>query len=216
MSNSNKNAAKPAQAEPENKKQTGMDFAQDFANEYGEVYGQDKKENLINRVVGNNGFPIGAIYTLTGEIRKVRRKVNGNDSVYCILTTKEGVEISVNSVMGLSSLRKYETSAPVEVEYDVEEDGELVKKTRMVQPEVYIAKNEKEFKFERAFQPNTRNLLQFIANIADGKVFKEGDKLQFLGTVVRPYTAKEDDEQNGEQFRAGYKRAIEARLWAKV
>lgn len=216
MGNNKQNAAKPAQAEPENKKQTGMDFAQDFANEYGEVYGEEKKKNLMNRVVGNNGFPVGAIYTLTGEIVKVRRTVNGNDSVYCILTTKEGVEISVNSVMGLSSLRKYETSAPVEVEYDVEEDGELVKKTRMVQPEVYIAKGEKEFKFERAFQPTTRNLLQFIADIADGKVFKEGDKLQFLGTVVRPYTAKEDDEQNGEQFRAGYQRAIEARLWAKV
>lgn len=216
MGNNKNNAAvKPAQ-EPENKKQTGMDFAQDFANEYGEVYGADKKENLMNRVVGNNGFPVGASYTLTGEIKKVRRKVNGSDSVYCILTTKEGVEISVNSVMGLSSLRKYETTAPVEVEYDVEENGELVKKTRIVQPEVYLAKGEKEFKFERAFQPTTRNLLQFIADIADGKVFKEGDKLQFLGTVVRPYTAKEDDEQNGEQFRAGYQRAIEARLWAKL
>lgn len=188
----------------ENKKFLENEFVKSFLAVYEKSHNAEQVAKLKERTVGNNGYTVGQIFTLTGEIATKENEINGVTQVYIILKTKEGAELSLMSLMGVSSLNGYKFDKEYTVEYDV--DGE--KKTR----EVKSTMPEKDFKL--AWSIPTRNLLELAAMIADGSFSVKDKKVTFLGTAVKPYTAKKDGEQNGESYQAGYARAIETKIWS--
>jgi hypothetical protein len=188
----------------ENKKFMENDFVKSFMAEYTKVNGAEKAAKLTERVVGNNGYVVGQSFTLTGEIQTKTNTINGVTQVYIILPTKEGTELSLMSLMGVSSLKGYDLTNEIEVEFDV--DGE--KKTRKIKSDVTEAS------YKRAWQPASRNLLELASMIADGTLKLAGKKVTFLGTAVKPFPAKQAGSMNGEEYQAGYQRAIETKLWS--
>lgn len=188
----------------ENKKFLENEFVKSFLAVYEKSHNAEQIAKLKERTVGNNGYTVGQTFTLTGEIATKENEINGVTQVYIILKTKEGAELSLMSLMGVSSLNGYKFDKAYPVEYDV--NGE--KKTREVQSTM----PEKEF--AKAWSIPTRNLLEFAAMIADGSFPVKDKKVTFLGTAVKPYTAKKDGEQNGESYQEGYARAIETKIWA--
>ena len=181
------------------------EFVKAFIAEYEKHHTADQVAKLKDRTVGNNGFTLGQSFTLTGEIKTVSREINGTTQVYIILPTKEGTELSLMSLMGISSLKGYESNGGVvSVEFDA--NGE--KKTREVKTDLV-----NNFNFDHVWKPASRNLLELAGMIAEGDVVLANKKATFLGTAVKKFTAKKDGEQNGESYSEGYTRAIETKLW---
>lgn len=181
------------------------EFVKGFLAEYEKHHTADQVTKLKERVVGNNGFTLGQQFTLTGEITTASRDINGTTQVYIILPTKEGTELSLMSLMGVSSLKGYVANGEsVNVEFDANGD----KKTREVKCELVA-----NFNFDHVWKPASRNLLELAGMIAEGDVALANKKVTFLGTAVKAFVAKKDGEQNGESYSEGYTRAIETRLW---
>lgn len=184
------------------------EFVKAFVAEYEKHHTADQVSKLKDRTVGNNGFTLNQSFTLTGEIKTASREINGITQVYIVLPTKEGTELSLMSLMGISSLKGYEENGGVVgVEFDV--NGE--KKTREVKTDLI-----KDFKFDQVWKPASRNLLELAGMIAEGDVVLTNKKVTFLGTAVKKFVAKKDGEQNGESYSEGYTRAIETKLWKIV
>lgn len=188
----------------ENKKFLENEFVKSFLAVYEKHHDAKQIAKLKERTVGTNGYTVGQVFTLTGEIATKENEINGKTQVYIILKTKEGAELSLMSLMGVSSLNGYKFDKEYTVEFDVDDE----KKTR----EVKSTMPEKDFKL--AWTIPTRNLLELASMIADGTLPLKDKKVTFLGTAVKPYTAKQDGEQNGESYQAGYSRAIETKIWS--
>lgn len=155
-----------------------------------------------NTPVGNNGFPLGATFTIMG-VEPVETKINGNDTVYMAFTTKEGQTISVKTIMGVSSLNGFETEGKFAVESDINNE----KVTKDVTANVVEG-----FSFRDAFH-TPLGLLDFLAQIEDENNWS-GKKLTYLGNVVRPIVARSISPVTSfEKYKAGYKRAITSKLW---
>jgi hypothetical protein len=184
-----------------------------FLEKYSEVHDAKKAEKLTEKVIGNNGYVIGQTFTLLGTIDYKTQIINGSETVYWYLPTKEGTDLSLMSLMGVSSLKGY-VDHEVEIEsYTEKKEGRTTvdeKKTRTVTPDYIPEDND----FAEVWQPASRHLLTLVAMIADGDVDLVNKTATFLGTAVKPITARNDSEQNGEKYRAGYKRAIETKLWS--
>lgn len=184
-----------------------------FLEKYTEVNGQEKADKLSDKTIGNNGYEIGQQFTLLGTIDFKEQTVNGTKTVYWYLPTKEGTDLSLMSLMGVSSLKNYSNES-VEVEYytviGTGKHAKDEKKTRTVTPD-YLPKDND---FDDVWQPESRHLLTMVAMIADGDVDLKDKTVTFLGTAVKPIVAKQDGTQNGENYRAEYKRAIETKLWS--
>lgn len=162
--------------------------------------GQQAPKNVA---VGNNGYTIGEQFHTTG-MELVTTEINGNKMSYVGITTKEGVTISVKSVLGLSSLNGYE----MEGEFVAESDNEAGEK---IESKV-VAKVVKGFEFKNVYHSNL-GLLDYIADCESNK-FWEGKILTFLGNVVRSIIARKDSPVTSfEHYKAGYKRCISAKLW---
>lgn len=188
----------------ENKKFLENDFVKSFLAVYEQHHSADDVAKLKERVVGSNGYTVGQTFTLTGEIAVKENTINDKKQVYLILKTKEGTELSLMSLMGVSSLNGYKFDKAYPHEWDI--DGE--KKSR----DVVATMPEKDF--SKAWVIPTRNLLELAAMIADGTLSLKDKKATFLGTAIKPYPAKKDDTQNGESYKAGYARVIETKIWA--
>lgn len=188
----------------ENKKFLENEFVKSFLAVYEQHHDAKEVAKLKERIVGNNSYSVGQTFTLTGEIATKENNINGVTQVYIILKTKEGIELSLMSLMGVSSLNGYKFDKAYTVEFDIDDD----KHTREVQSTM----PEKDFK--QAWAIPTRNLLELAAMIADGTLPLKDKKVTFLGTAVKPYTAKTDGKQNGEEYKAGYARAIETKIWS--
>ena len=189
----------------DNKRFIESDFVKGFMAVYEEAKGKDAADKMLNRTVGNNGYVVGQEFTLTGDIKTATNEINGTKQVYIVLPTKEGTELSLMSLMGISSLKGYESNGGiVSVEFDA--NGE--KKTREVKTDLV-----NNFNFDHVWKPASRNLLELAGMIAEGDVVLANKKATFLGTAVKKFTAKKDGEQNGESYSEGYTRAIETKLW---
>jgi hypothetical protein len=189
------------------------ELVKQFLAKYEEIKGKEKTDQLAEKTVGNNGYVIGQTFTLVGTIDWKEQTVNGTQTVYWYLPTKEGTDLSLMSLMGVSSLKGYASEA-VEVEsYTTKGTGKNAvdeKHTRTVTPDYIPEDND----FSEVWQPATRHLLTMVAMIADGEVDLKDKVATFLGTAVKPIAAKQDGEQNGEKYRKDYKRAIETKLWS--
>lgn len=172
----------------------------------------DKAEKLETKIIGNNGYSLGQEFHATGTLKVVEQEINGNKAVYVAVETTEGVDLSIKSLMGLSSLNGYHTQSPEGTEgfehqwMDKASDKEY--KSKMVAPSVV-----EDFDFSEAFQPKSRNLLEFIAIAEEEELFK-GKTIRYLGTVVRPYVAKKKSEGGFEHFKEGANRTISVKLWS--
>jgi hypothetical protein len=193
----------------DNKRFIESQFVTDFKALYEQVNGKEKLETLEKRNVGNNGYVIGQEFHLTGDIKTATNEINGVKQVYIVLTTKEGTDLSLQPLMGVSSLKGYVFDTDVEIEFDgKDENNNSVKKSRKVRAD--FDKN----RFEDVWMPPTRNLLTLAGMIAEKHVNLTGKTVTYLGTAVKPITAKKKGEQNNEKFKEGYARAIETKLWS--
>jgi hypothetical protein len=172
-------------------------------------YKTDKEDDYdTTRTVGNNGYSVGQSFTLTGEIDYKRNTINGAKSVYWYLVTEEGAELSLMSLMGVSSPKGYcvDNTKEFSVEFL---NSNKKKDSRNVSATV-----ESDFDFNDVWQPPTRNVLDLAGMIAEGDLNLKGKTITYLGTIVKEFTAKKDTVQNGETVKEGYKRVIETRLWS--
>ena len=55
--------------------------------------------SMRERRVGCNGYALGQRFILTGEIRTKISEIDGVKYVYIVLSTKEGVDLSLASLM---------------------------------------------------------------------------------------------------------------------
>jgi hypothetical protein len=188
----------------DNKRFIESQFVTDFKAIYEEVNGKEKLEALEKRNVGNNGYVVGQEFTLTGDIKTATNEINGTKQVYIVLPTKEGTELSLMSLMGVSSLKGYDLENEVEINFI---GADKAKETRRV-------KSDFTADFDDVWKPASRNLLELAGMIAEKAVNLTGKKATFLGTAVKPIIAKKKGESNGEKFEVGYKRAIETKLWS--
>jgi hypothetical protein len=166
------------------------------------------KEYDQTRTLGNNGYQLGQSFTLTGEINYKTNEINGSKTVYWYLTTEEGTDLSLMSLMGVSSLKGYSVDSNEEFPVEFYNGKTKDKETRMVRAEVV-----NDFDFDNVWQPASRHFLTLIGMIIEGDLELKGKTATFLGTAVRPFTAKKDSTQNGEKVKEGYQRVMETRLW---
>ena len=182
------------------------DLVKKFLEDYKDARG---KEYDQTRIVGNNGYTVGQSFTLTGEIEYKTNEINGTKSVYWVLLTESGAELSLMSLMGVSSLKGYSTDSAKEFPVEFYNATTKSKDSRTVTATVGA-----DFDFDDVWQPPTRNLLELAGMIASTDLNLKGKKVKYLGTVVKDFTAKKDSEQNGEKVKKDYKRVIETRLWS--
>lgn len=181
------------------------DLVKKFLEDYKDARGKDYDQT---RIVGNNGYTVGQSFTLTGEIEYKTKEINGTKSVYWVLPAEGGIELSLMALMGVSSLKGYYTDNKEEFPVEFYNPKTKDKDSRIVTATV-----NSDFDFDDVWQPPTRNLLDLAGMILEGDLNLKGKTVTYLGTVVKPFTANKDSEQNGEKVKAGYKRVIETRLW---
>jgi hypothetical protein len=168
-----------------------------------------QKDYDTERTVGNNGFAIGQQFVLTGEVEYKTNTINGSTSVYWVLKAEGGYELSLMSLMGVSSLKGYCTDREKSFPQDSYNKTTRQKDTKSVHATV-----EPGFDFKQVWQPPTRNLLTLVGMILEGDLNLKNKVVTYLGTVVKDYRAKKDSEQNGDVVKEGYDRVIETRLWS--
>lgn len=168
-----------------------------------------KKAYDATKQSGNNGFQVGQTFTLTGEIDYKVTEIGKSKTCYWYLKTVQGVELSLKTLMGVSSLKGYDLENTVKIEYyrGTPNTDTFEKKTRDVKSDLA-----EDFDFENVWQPPTRNILDLAGMIAEGDCDLSNKEVTFLGTAVKPVKAKEDGEMNGEKYLADYQRAIETKL----
>lgn len=154
--------------------------------------------------VGNNGYAIGQEFHATGDLKVKETEINGKKAVYVVVETEEGVELSIKSLMNISSLQGYHTEGTFKSESL--EAGKTVSKDLTAQ----VVEG---FDFADVYQPTSRQLLSFIADAEESNLFR-GKTIRYLGTVVRPYEAKKDSPATSfEKYKAGMQRAMSQKLW---
>lgn len=181
------------------------EFIKGFLATYAQNGGSKTADEMLKRTVGNNGYALGQEFTLTGDIVVKENEINGTKQTYLVLTTEEGVELSLMALMGVSSLKGYDLENEVTVEYKVKND----KKSRTVKSELTA-----DFTFDNVWKPASRVFLELADMIHSGDLDLKGKTATYLGVAVKPITAKKKGESNGEKFDEGYARAIETRLWS--
>lgn len=180
-------------------------FIQGFLATYAANGGSKTADEMLKRTVGNNGYVLGQEFTLTGDIAVKENEINGTKQTYLVLPTEEGVELSLMSLMGVSSLKGYDLENEVTIEYKVKNE----KKSRTVKSDLIA-----DFDFEQVWKPASRVFLELADMIHSGDIDLKGKTATYLGVAVKPITAKKKGESNGEKFEESYSRAIETRLWS--
>lgn len=194
--------------ENENKLVSGL--VQNFIDEYNQIH-PNQVNKLQSRLVGNNGFALGQSFTLTGELKIIRNLSDKGvpTAIYLALGTKEGTDISLQSIMNISSLNGYILNdTPIFEDYSTTKAKNAEKLTKEHQTTLV-----EDFDFSDVYQPPTRNLIDFATQIQQGKVQLEGLKATYLGTAYKQITAKKDGDSFGEHYLAGYRRCIATKLW---
>ena len=160
---------------------------------------------IKDKTVGNNGRPLDSEVTFTGKVDLIDREINGNKISYYAAETKKGEWISIQSIMGVSSLKGYALEGKVphqnnEGESDVTADVSAKFKADQNMPR---------------WEPPTRDFYECVAQLQATEMLKDV-RLYYRGVVVRPYEAKKDyisTTANGESWSKGAKRTMTAQIW---
>lgn len=152
--------------------------------------------------VGSNGYNIGQTFTLDGSLKiaEVRRgtEVTG---VFLALGTKEGVDLSLQSLMGLSSLRGYELTGEADDSTGNHYDAEVA-------PDV-----KKDFIGWKNLK--TRDLYEMAALIESGDIKVADKKVTYKGRVFRKWVARTagTDLTTNQAYAEGDQRVSRVQLW---
>lgn len=167
------------------------------------------------RTVGNNGRAIGETGTLTGEINpavEVKDASGKTTATYIGLKTDKGDYISLQSLMGLTSMNGYSTTEGATHEWDDKVNGKIEKQSKEVKPEVAEG-----FDFNEMWKPKYRDLYDEAAYLIANPEEITDKQYTYWGTVVRQITAKKDSPATSfEKYKAGYRRAMTARMFSLV
>lgn len=165
------------------------------------------------RVVGNNGRAIGETGTLTGEINPAVEVKDANGRVtatYIGLKTDKGDYISLQSLMGITSMNGYSTTESATHEWDEKVGTRNEKQTKEVKPEVADG-----FNFDEMWKPKYRDLYDEAAHLIANPEEITGKSYTYWGTIVRQIAAKKDAPANSfEKYKTGYKRAMIAKMFS--
>lgn len=166
------------------------------------------------RTVGNNGMAVGQEIELTGVLNPavpVKNAEGKTTAVFIGLEAADGSFLSLQSVMGLSSLRGYSTTETATNESRAKASKQSPVKAETVKPEVID-----DFDFDQMWKPESRDLYDMAALImADPSIVK--GKWQYCGVVVRQITAKKDASASAfEKYCEGDQRAMTAKMWRKL
>jgi hypothetical protein len=187
-----------------------------FKQEYDALHPDGKPIDLTKeRIVGRNGYFIGQQFHLTGEL--VVAPVNDADGkktgVFLALKTKEGVDLSLAALMGVTSLRGYTLEGKLKEERKGANPEDLNEFTAEVSDKVkaQAAKNN-EFK---GWVIPTRDLYKMAAMIeADASIVAD-KTVTFEGIALRPVRRRQDNTDfNGIDWQAGDVSIITQRLWS--
>lgn len=160
---------------------------------------------IKEKTVGNNGRPLDSEVTFTGKVDLIEREINGNKVSYYAAETKNDEWISVQSIMGVSSLNGYELS------------GKFPHKNNEGQTDVSANVSET-FRTNtklKCWQPPTRDFYECIAQLQATELLKDV-RLFYRGVAVRPYKAKKDyisTLANGESWSKDDPRTMTAQIW---
>jgi hypothetical protein len=155
------------------------------------------------KTIGGNGREPGAKVTFTGKVDIVERDINGKKVSYYAAETTTSEWISVQSLMGVSSMKGYNTTGIYPHEFD-NESGE--KESRDVEATA------KDLNFSSVFNPSVRELYTLIAHLQASEILK-GKSAFYRGQIVRDYEAKKDVTSEVESWKKGYKRTMTAQMW---
>lgn len=158
---------------------------------------------LKDKYIGNNGFAAGQEVTFTGVVDIV--KSDGITPYYGAFLTN-GSNVSVQSLMGISSMKGYKTEGEHKNTIKAStKDKEAV--TENI--EAYVTDD---FEFAQVTQPHTRELYEFVAWLQETEYLK-GRKGTFLGQVVRPFNAKKAGKMGENTWAKDDQRCQVAKLW---
>jgi hypothetical protein len=176
--------------------------------------GMEAVASDATRTVGNNGMAVGQEVELTGVLNPavpVKNAEGKTTAVFIGLETSDGGFLSLQSVMGISSMRGYSTTEPAINETRVKASKQSPAKAETINPEVID-----NFEFDEMWKPETRDLYDMAALImADPSIVK--GVWQYCGLVVRQIIAKKDSSASSfEKYCEGDKRAMTAKMWKKL
>ena len=169
------------------------------------------------RNVGNNGYVIGQQFELDGTFG-VEEIKNGNKVTGCFFAcgTKQGVKLSLASLMGLSSLNGYklegEDTAYLE---PIGENGPTDKqKADSIKYTAKVA-DDVDDTFIGWEDCPTRDIYDLVVRIENEQVQLEGITVEYKGQVIRGWDAKKkgDDLTTGKSYAQGAHRVTRQHLF---
>lgn len=159
-----------------------------------------KEFEAPKNMIGNNGRMVGQTFTLTGELN-LAIPIAGTNNFYEGLALSDGTYLSVKRLMGLSSLKGYETSGTLE-------DSKGNK---------FVAQTTEDFDFEQVFQPASRDYVEFLIWIQQNLNELKGRQIQLVAEVHRQIkTKKASTDFNGVTWKVGDTRVMSALLWKLI
>ena len=168
------------------------------------------------RNVGNNGYVIGQQFELDGTF-SVEEIKNGDNvtGAYFACGTKQGVKLSLASLMGLTSLRGYKLSGE-DTSYCAKINGEpteaqlkdSVKYTAQVADDV-------DETFVGWADCPTRDIYDLVVRIENEQFRLNGISVEYKGQVIRGWEAKKggDDIVVGKKYVQGAHRVTRQHLF---
>ena len=168
------------------------------------------------RNVGNNGYVIGQQFELDGTFG-VEEIKNGDNvtGAYFACGTKQGVKLSLASLMGLTSLRGYKLSGE-DTSYCAKINGEpteaqlkdSVKYTAQVADDV-------DETFVGWADCPTRDIYDLVVRIENEQFKLNGISVEYKGQVIRGWDAKKtgDDIVVGKKYAQGAHRVTRQHLF---
>ena len=174
-------------------------------------------DNKNVRHVGNNGYVIGQQFELDGTFG-VEEIKNGNKVTGCFFAcgTKQGVKLSLASLMGLSSLNGYklegEDTAYLE---PIGENGPTDKqKADSIKYTAKVA-DDVDDTFIGWEDCPTRDIYDLVVRIENEKLKLEGMTVEYKGQVIRGWDAKKggDDLATAKKYVAGAHRVTRQHLF---
>ena len=175
---------------------------------------KDDTKNVRN--VGNNGYVIGQQFELDGSfgVEEIKNgdKVTG---AFFACGTKQGVKLSLASLMGLTSLRGYMLSGE-DTSYCTKITGEPTE-AQLKDSVQYTAKvaEDVDDTFVGWEDCPTRDIYDLVVRIENEQVQLEGITVEYKGQVIRGWDAKKkgDDITTGKSYAAGAHRVSRQHLF---
>ena len=168
------------------------------------------------RNVGNNGYVIGQQFELDGTFG-VEEIKNGDNvtGAYFACGTKQGVKLSLASLMGLTSLRGYMLSGE-DTSYCAKINGEPTE-AQLKDSVKYTAKvaDDVDETFVGWADCPTRDIYDLVVRIENEQFKLNGISVEYKGQVIRGWDAKKsgDDIVVGKKYAQGAHRVTRQHLF---